>query len=238
MTVNIACMKWGTKYDASSVNRLYHMVQRHISRPYRFFCFTDDRAGIAAGVEVRPLPRVSYPPGPERGWNKLGILDQAQTRLEGNTLFLDLDLVILDAIDCFFDQPGEFCIIRDWLRGERGVGNSSVFRFEPGRHQDVLPYFHAHTAEVLARVRNEQEYLSSAVGKLTWWPEDWCRSFKRHCMYPFPLSLFLAPRKPVEARILVFHGFPKPEEALRGSQSFGLRYTRPTPWLAPYLEPR
>ncbi len=234
-------MKWGVKYDASAVNRLEQMVRRHLSRPYRFFCFTDDPAGIASSVEVRPLPRVDFPPGPERGWNKLGILDQKQTGLQGKTLYLDLDIVLMDAIDCFFEFPGEFCIICDWLRGGRNVGNSSVFRFAPGRHQDMLPRFHARTAEVLARFRNEQEYLSAAAGELTWWPEEWCRSFKRHCMYAFPLSLLLTPRKPANVRILVHHGFPKPEEALRGScRSLGLRYTRPTPWLAPYLrlEPR
>lgn len=229
-------MKWGTKYGASSVKQLYHMVQRHLSRPYRFFCFTDDPAGIERSVEVRPLPRVNFPPGPERGWNKLGILDQQQTGLEGTTLFLDLDIVLMDSIDCFFEHPGDLCIVRDWLRGDRNIGNSSVFRFEPGRHREVLVRFHAQTEEVRARFRNEQEYLSSAVGKLTWWPEEWCRSFKRHCMHVFPLSLFLTPSKPVGTRILVFHGFPKPEEALRGSKSVGLRYTRPTPWLAPYLE--
>ena len=134
-TVNIVCIKWGTKYGASSVNQLYHMVQSHLSRPYRFLCFTDDPAGIASPVEVRPLPQVSFPPGPERGWNKLGILDQKQTGLQGTTLFLDLDVVVMDAIDCFIDLPGEFCIIRDWLRGGRKVGNSSSMaargRFEP-----------------------------------------------------------------------------------------------------------
>jgi hypothetical protein len=117
------------------------------------------------------------------------------------------------------------------------VGNSSVFRFLPGQHDEVLPRFHANTAEVRGRFRNEQEYLSASAGALTWWPEEWCRSFKRHCMYPFPVSLFRTPRQPPGVRILVHHGFPKPEEALRGScRSFGLRYTRPTPWLAEYLD--
>lgn len=230
-------MKWGTKYASWHVNQLRHMVRRHLARPHRFLCYTEQPAGIDSDVEIRPLPEVTFPPGPERGWRKLGILDPQQTQLDGATLFLDLDVVIMDSIDCFFDLPGEFCIIRDWLRGARNVGNSSVFRFEAGRHADVLRQFHARTAEVLARHRNEQEYLSASVGALTWWPEEWCRSFKRHCMYPFPVSLWRTPRQPAGVRILVHHGFPKPEEALRGSCR-GLRYTRPTPWLAPHLDPQ
>jgi hypothetical protein len=233
----VVCMKWGAKYGASYVNRLRLMVRRYLARPHRFLCFTEQPLGIDPDIEIRKLPAVTVPPGPERGWRKLGILDQKQTGLEGPTLFLDLDIVIMDSIDCFFDLPGDFCIIRDWLRGHRNVGNSSVFRFLPGRHDGVLRQFHAKTGEVLARFRNEQEYLSASAGELTWWPEEWCRSFKRHCMHPFPVSLFRTPQRPAEVRILVHHGFPKPEEALRGScRSLGLRYTRPTPWLAQYLD--
>ena len=39
---NIICMKWGTKFGASYVNRLYDMVERNTTVPHRFVCFTDD----------------------------------------------------------------------------------------------------------------------------------------------------------------------------------------------------
>ena len=231
--INVVCMKWGTKYPASDVNRLRSMVQRHLQRPHRFFCFTDDPLGIDASVETRPLPKVHFPPGPERGWRKLGIVDQRQTGLEGVTLFLDLDIIVLDSMDVFFEHPGEFCIIRDWRRGHRGVGNSSVFRFVPGRYENILSAFHADTAGALARFRCEQEFLTANAGQVTWWPDEWCRSFKYHCMQPFPLAFFRAPKTPAGTRLLIFHGFPKPEEAIVGTcRKFGLRYAKPSPWLA------
>ncbi|MFD2440116.1 hypothetical protein ACFSS8_08540 [Paracoccus kondratievae] len=40
--VLILTMKWGTVYGAEDVNRLYRQVARHLSRPHRFICFTDD----------------------------------------------------------------------------------------------------------------------------------------------------------------------------------------------------
>ena len=50
-------------------------------------------------------------------------------------LFLDLDLVIVASIDCLFAHPGAFCIIENWTQRGRGIGNSSVFRFEAGAHR-------------------------------------------------------------------------------------------------------
>ena len=61
--------------------------------------------------------------------------------------------------------------------------------------------------------RNEQEYLSSALmekNALVYWPDHWCRSFKRHCLKP--LSFFIARNAeiPEDARVIVFHGKPDP----------------------------
>ena len=37
----ILCMKWGTKYGAEYVNRLYNMVKRHLTLPFKMVCLTD-----------------------------------------------------------------------------------------------------------------------------------------------------------------------------------------------------
>ena len=38
----VLCMKWGTLYPASYVNRLFHAVSANLSGPFRFICLTDD----------------------------------------------------------------------------------------------------------------------------------------------------------------------------------------------------
>ena len=43
--VNVLCMKWGNKYPADYVNRLYSMVARNMQRPFRFICLTEDSVG-------------------------------------------------------------------------------------------------------------------------------------------------------------------------------------------------
>jgi hypothetical protein len=232
---NIICMKWGTKYPASDVNTLFSMVQRQLSLPHRFVCFTDDAQGLATGIEARPLPPMDLPPGiPERGWNKLATFAKTLDDLHGTALFLDLDVVLVDRLDCFFEYPGEFCIIRDWLRGDRRVGNSSVYRFEIGQHPEVLEYFQKNFETVRATHRNEQEYLSAMMdkaGALTFWPSDWCCSFKRHCLPAWPLNWFQTSRLPAGAKIVVFHGNPKPSDAVTGKRT-KLRLVLPVPWVA------
>jgi len=234
---NIICMKWGTKYGANYVNILAGMVWRNMTRPYRFVCFTDNGEGLNPGIEVRPLPELELASHlPERGWNKLTVLGEKLADLEGRALFLDLDVVILDSLEPFFEMPGEFRIIHDWDFKGKIIGNSSVFRFEIGKHADVLDHFVANGEEVRDTHRNEQAYLSHAMhakGILEYWPDDWCWSFKRHCVRTFPLGYFLHPAKPVDAKIIIFHGNPGPEEAIKGFVGkYGYRAVRPTQWVA------
>ena len=54
--VNIICMKWGTRYPSRYVNILFRSIGRHLSRPFRFVCLTDDTAGLVEGIETLPFP--------------------------------------------------------------------------------------------------------------------------------------------------------------------------------------
>ena len=88
-------MKWGDKFPAEYVNRLYGMVARNLNLPFRFVCFTENSDGIRDEVEIQNLPELDLPPGaPERGWRKLTVFKKDFGGLKGKTLFLDLDVVI------------------------------------------------------------------------------------------------------------------------------------------------
>ena len=140
-SVNIICVKWGTRYGPEYVNRLFGGVSRFLSLPFRFVCVTDDPTGLHPEVESVPFPE---DPGIKRGWPdvlvKLMLLEDGFAGLSGPTLFLDLDVLITGSIDCFFEyKPGKNCMIHNWVGGMRAlmnqrpaVGNSSIFRFEAG----------------------------------------------------------------------------------------------------------
>ncbi len=232
--VNVICMKWGTKFGPHYVNRLYAMVQRHLSLPHRFVCFTDDAEGVVEGVECLPLPDMDLPPGKERGWRKLSTFQDPLFDLQGPTLFLDLDVVVVGSLDDFFKISGDFRVIHDWLRPRRIEGNTSVYRFDANAHPDAFAYFMEHIDEVKANFRHEQAFLSDYMHKkgiLEYWPPEWCVSFKRSCLPPFPANLWKVPEIPEGARVVVFHGNPNPEDAIAGRIKGFLRFLKPTPWV-------
>ena len=232
----VMCMKWGTKYGPEYVNRLYGMVNRHLKVPYRFVCFTDDTTGVRPEVECFPLPELQLQASKlDGGWRKLNSYQADLYGLQGQALFLDIDIVIVDDITPFFEEPGEFLIIKDWKRPWRVTGNSSVYRFQLGAHVDLLDHFIAHQAEIRAKHRNEQEYLSHYLhkqGRLSYWPKAWCASFKYQCLPAWPMSFWQEARIPPGCRIVVFHGEVNPPDAIAGQRNRAGRGMVPVSWVA------
>ena len=44
--IDIVCFKWGPKFGPEYVNNLYNAIQRHVTVPHRFICYTDDPTGV------------------------------------------------------------------------------------------------------------------------------------------------------------------------------------------------
>lgn len=235
----VLCMKWGTKYDAAYVNRLYSMVRRHLTLPFDMVCLTDDPRGIDDAITCLPIPPLPLPEGiPERGWKKLTTFLVDLHGLRGQALFLDIDLVITDSLDDFFlyeaAHSDAVVIIKDWKKPWRGVGNSSVYRFTLGAHPGLVPYFADNFATISRQFRHEQAFLSDYMRRhhhLEYWPANWCQSFKYHCLYPIPLAFLKPARLPLGAKIIVFHGEINPPDAITGGTGKWYRHVLPTPWV-------
>ena len=236
--MNIICMKWGNKFPADYVNRLYAMVSRSLDAKFRFICFTENSLGIVPEVEIQKLPELSLPNGsPERGWRKLTVFKKNFGGLSGPTLFLDLDVVIVGNLDVFFSQPGDFLIAHDKKNPKKREGNSSVFRFEIGKYPQILEYFENNSEQVKNEVRHEQAFLSREIdklGKLEFWPDEWVPSFKYKCCPSWAKSWFVAPSIPKGARVILFHGLPNPPEAIEGRSGKWYRHIQPSPWINDY----
>ena len=99
----------------------------------------------------------------------------------------------------------------------------------------MLAEFLATQETVRATLRNEQAYLSEVLhrqGRLSYWPDAWCASYKYHCIPRFPLNYLRPPAIPKGARILIFHGVMNPPDALAGRSNGNWRHARPAPWIA------
>ncbi len=239
--VNIICLKWGKLYSCEYVNKLYRGVKKHLDRPFRMVCFTDDPSGVDPAVECRPIdPLVVVPRLANNIMLKITLL-HSHTGLKGPTLFLDLDVIIMGSLDDLFDyKPDRFCMIHNWvawrkqlLRPRPDIGNSSVVRFMPGTCDHALDRFIEDPDHAYNDFPTEQAFMTDCMRqRRDYWPADWVHSFKHHCKPIFPLNLLLAPRVKPGIRILVFHGRPNPDEAIAGYRGKLRHTTRPAPQLA------
>ncbi|MFZ2620107.1 MAG: hypothetical protein WAX89_04465 [Alphaproteobacteria bacterium] len=221
ITKNIICMKWGTRYGPEYVNRLYSMVQRNLTPPYRFVCITDDPTGLMNGIECKPIaPLNEKLPAhlKNKPWLKLLVWANPLYDLVGQALFIDVDVVITGNLDDFFTfEPTQtFVAIENWTELGKNTANTSVFRFDIGAHPYILSNFEADIAGTYAAHKIEQRYISRTISQQTFWPKAWCRSFKEELLPPLPFRWWQAPKLPADARIVIFHGKPDPDEALRG----------------------
>ena len=220
----IICVKWGTKYGPEYVNRLYAMARRHITGPLRFVCLTDDAQGLRSEVEAFPLPELgcAHPTRTAGKWRKLVLWGgniPALTGLDGPVLFVDLDTVIVRNIDGYFTHgdPDRVYLARNWSKPLHRLGQTSVFRYPVGRNPQILENFRADPQGIADRLRFEQHYITESVpGGIRFWPEDWTRHFRLHCLPSFPMRYFKPARLPESARIVTFAGGPNPSDVQLG----------------------
>lgn len=239
MVQTILCMKWGTRYGADYVNRLWGMITRHTKRPTRLICYTEDGTGVHPDVEIQPLLDIELPePIRWKPWRKLALWHETLPGAEGDVLFLDLDVVITGSLDAFFDhEPGRFCVIRNWTQDD-GIGNTSCFRFRVGQAPHLVTRMEADGVGIRKAYRNEQIFVTREIGvEPVFWPEEWCVSFKHSLLPRWPMNFLRPAALPETARVVVFTGKPDPDEARDGVWPAPLwkrsyKHVRPTPWIA------
>jgi hypothetical protein len=246
--INCICIKYGTAYGPEYVNRLRAGLARQTRLNLRFFCMTDDAAGLDSKVEVLSLPEEPFAArmekametAPKRGRLKKISLFRPDLipDLDGPLLVFDLDVAIVGPIDDLRDHaPGKLCMRREWRASSRApsLGHGSVERFDPKLHP-YLYEFMARDPEAAVALGggSEQTYTSASAaraGDFKPFPDAWIVSFKYDCRPPRPLNLLVEPRLPPDARVVCFHGRPKMDEAVEGYRAGPFQSTRACRWL-------
>ena len=237
----VICLKWGTRYGPEYVNRLRRMVLANSERPLRFVCITDDSAGIEDGVEIMDMPPFDLPEAMRfHPFRRMFLFDSRVGDLTGTVLHLDLDLLVTGSIDALFDHDphSRFMTIENWTQMGQGIGNMSVFRYRIGELQEVWKRFRPDPMAMMKLYRNSQTFVCRTLGKVDFYPHDWCLSFKHSLVPAWPLNFLIPPRLPADARIVAFTGKPDIDEAMRGEWPVSspwkklYKSVRPSPWIA------
>jgi len=211
--MNFACVCYGIKYKLEYVQKLYNMVQRHTTLEHNFFIFTDNmEMEIDGHVNIRTFPMVNL----QGWWNKMQLFHPGI--LEGTTLYMDLDVVITDNIDCFFtyEPEADFVGMNDF-NPDTKIFNSSVFRFEPEAMKDKLWQPFINDRERWLRYSGDQNVISEVIMKhpeTRSFPDSWTQSYKWHDRkgqrYHKGKWTF---EHNGESLVTVFHGEPNPHQS-------------------------
>ena len=91
----VVCVWWGNKFSIDYVYNLKAMVERNVSEPVRFVCYSDRNI---PGVET-----VRLKPGFNGWWNKLQMFDP-KLHVADHVVYFDLDTLITGNIDFLFEN--------------------------------------------------------------------------------------------------------------------------------------
>jgi len=216
--LNFACVYYGDKYTFPYVRNLHSMVERHLKVPHRFICFTDNtvihkrKEFKNTNIEFKPFKRHDF-----NGWfNKLQLFSP-QSELDGDTLYMDLDVVIMDNIDCFatIGESKNFVGMNDF-NPTTGLFNSSIMRFNNQYHTIIWEQYLKKRTE-FSNSHGDQEIISSLIKKhedTISFPDEWTQSYKwlNRKGERYHTTKMTYEQDP-NAKVCVFHGSPNPAES-------------------------
>ena len=213
--MNFACVCYGIKYKLEYVQKLYNMVQRHTTIPHKFYCFTDHvnpGQQLKGDIIIKQFPMFNL----QGWWNKMQLFHPGV--IEGTTLYMDLDVVITDNIDCFFthEPEADFVGMNDF-NPDTKIFNSSIFRYEPEAMKDKLWQPFINDRERWLRYSGDQNVISEVIMKhpeTRSFPDSWTQSYKWHDRkgqrYHKGKWTF---EHNGESLVTVFHGEPNPHQS-------------------------
>jgi len=222
--LNFACVYYGDKYTRpptdpwSYLRNLYNMVERNLTVPYRFVCFTDStvlhkqREFRGKDIDFRQFKRHDF-----EGWfNKLQLFSP-DSKLEGDTLYMDLDVVIMKNIDelATIGESKNFVGMNDF-NPSSGLFNSSIMRFNNQYHSIIWKEYLKRKTE-FNNAHGDQDIISAIIKShedTIAFPDSWTQSYKwlNRKGERYHIDKMTYEQDP-NAKVCVFHGNPNPDES-------------------------
>jgi hypothetical protein len=222
--IDCACVIHGDGYSWNYVEKLYSMLNRHISVGVRFHVYTEHHRPV-------PDPWIKHPlidwgiSGPKKSWWYKMQLFNPEFH-SGPLLYFDLDTVITKNIDWIWQLPLKyFWTVRDFKYLWRPTAyniNSSVMWWNTAQYEYVWAGFkNQKIADMLKRYHGDQDYITDAITEVDrrFFDVDRVNSWRWQALdggYDFRSRKYATPGGgTVDAEktsVLVFHGNPKPDK--------------------------
>lgn len=224
--IDCACVIHGDGYDFVYVDRLYNMLCRHLTRGVRLHVYTEPTRPVPAYMVKHDLDEWPGVSGRKRSWwYKMQLFNSSQ--FQGQLLYFDLDVVIVDNIDWITNlSPAFFWTVRDfrslWKPDLMNI-NSSVMYWNTTQWHNIWQNFNQQSERIRSTHQHggDQEYLNTVIPahrrrfldehrviSWRWTALNGGMNFKNRSYLRPGRGTILAPTNSV----LVFHGDPKPHE--------------------------
>jgi len=220
--MNIICLYWtgdfrGRDYTASDVERLRQSVDKHIDRPYEFYCLTND---MKSEMPAKKIELKHNWPG---WWAKMEL--HRSDLPEGRTLYLDLDSHVVGDLSPILDYPGNLVMFNSRLatmhKSTPGVVSryqAATMLFDPGSVSGIYDRFRRHPNHYMSRYRSDQDIMGVWIPDQPTFPDHWMEKLNlcRHRTVP-PEGVIIITGRPGDGsfRYLDIH-YPWLDEVARG----------------------
>ena len=198
--------KWGDKYTSSQVNAMARSVRENLSTPHDVVCITDDPSGI----ECDTLPIWDTPREIPRNLNCLRRVKLCDMDLADRMVSMDVDGVVTGDLTPLFERDESFVIWNYPIKVPIPYCGS-MWMVRRGAHRNVWNDLFSEKFDKVGprlwRHGSDQVWFAQRIPDAgLWGTEDGVYSFRNHC----------ARNLPANARVVWFHGSPKPWEASAG----------------------
>lgn len=220
---NIICVHAGTKYSEDYVIKLFNSCKRHNSNPFTFTILHDGKNYNFNHPQMRfySLEPMSFLHSGNLWWYKMQAFRKTVARYKIN-LFLDLDIVICNNMDKFWDYNNEnFVVLQDFNRHwfpSYPKCNSSIFKFSSEMAESIYDSFIQNPLDHIRRFRGDQDWMDEYIKDKIFWPKHWAMSWKwevfKGGMVECNSNKYVSTLTKIhnDCSILVFHGKPDPHE--------------------------
>jgi len=201
--VNIICLYWvgdfrGRDFTTKDVVRLRTTVEKHIDRPYEFFCLTNDtQADVPATKILLKHPWAGW-------WAKMEL--HRPDLPTGRTLYMDLDNHVVSSLAPILDYPGNLVMfntrVNKWRR--RAPGKHDIFRYQaatmlftPGEMVEVYKRFCENPHKWMNRFRSDQDLMGAWIPNQPTFPDNWLLKLgSLHGMGKLPKNVIIVTGQP------------------------------------------
>ena len=197
--IRVVCVRTGDMYGPEYVTILEDRIARNYSGEYTFECFTDQPDLYGPGI----ITRLSF--GFGGWWDKIGLMQKGLWAEGERIWYFDLDTVITGSLDEIFSYDGSFAAVGDFYKGFSL--QSCVMSWRAGTMDGCLPFWSA---------RGRPEIAGGDQAVIQQFVVQWADLRKRYpgSFVSYRLHAIAAP--PEGAKIVNFHGVPKPHVVTKG----------------------